>query len=62
MLGKHMWADMNAPPTTATYSTQGSDELVSHADGNPGPEAVRALLMRCSPLVLRHLYVWFRRQ
>ncbi len=29
MLGKHMWADMNAPPTTATYSTQDSDELVA---------------------------------
>ncbi len=29
MLGKHMWADINAPPTTATYSTQGSEELVA---------------------------------
>ncbi len=29
MLGKHMWADMDAPLTTATYSTQDSEELVA---------------------------------
>ncbi len=29
MLGKHMWADMNAPLTTTTYSTQDSGELVA---------------------------------
>ncbi len=29
MLGKHLWADMNAPLTTTTYSTQDSEELVA---------------------------------
>ncbi len=29
VLGKHLWADMNAPLTTTTNSTQDSEELVA---------------------------------
>ncbi len=29
VLGKHLWAEMNAPLTTTTYSTQDSEELVA---------------------------------
>ncbi len=29
VLGKHLWADMNAPLTTTTYSTQDSEELIA---------------------------------
>ncbi len=32
MLGKHLWADMNAPLTTTTYSTQGCFNPSSSAD------------------------------
>ncbi len=36
MLGKHLWADKNAPLTTTTYSTQ--DSMLTRGSGHaPSP-------------------------
>ncbi len=48
MLGKHLWADKNAPLTTTTYSTQDSEELVALPACATHPS--RSVPMRHCPL------------